>query len=117
MTSADEDLDAPLAADDASGSALEDRALPTYAVRARFAERAPSAEHAERALRARLTAAHGLYDDVRVEREEDDGTWQLQVRFVVVSVDAQSAVRGVAATLADGGQPADEVWADPVPLG
>jgi len=67
-------------------------------------------------VRARLTAARGLYDDVRVERREDDGTWQLEVRFVVVSIDAHTAVLGVSETLESAGVSADEVWATPLEL-
>ncbi len=101
--------------DDAPDSA--EVALPTFVVRARFAEAAATAEEAERAVRKRLTAARGLYDDVRIERREDDATWLVEARFVVASLDAHSAVLGVSETLADAGAPPDEVWADPVPIG
>ena len=108
----------PLDPDPSAADAdAEEPPLPTYVVHARFGEQAPSLEEAVRALRARLAGAHGLYDDVRLERRDDDGTWLLDVRFVVASLNAQTAVRGVAETLADHGPAADEVWADPVPLG
>ena len=90
-------------------------ALPTFVVLARFAEAAPTAEQAETSVRARLTAARGLYDDVRVERREDDGTWLLEVRFVVVSLDAHTAVEGVSGTLTSAGLSPDEVWVAPEP--
>ncbi len=91
----------------------DESALPTFVVNARFAETAPTEQQAAAALRQRLAGAHGLFDDVRVERREDDGTWLLEARFVVVSVDAPTAVTGVSATLAQAGAEADEVWIDP----
>ena len=89
--------------------------LPTFVVFARFPEAAPTAEQAEASVRERLTAARGLYDDVRVERREADGTWLLEVRFVVVSLDAHTAVEGVAGTLSSAGLSPDEVWVPPEP--
>ena len=97
-------------------TADEEIALPTYEVKARFAAAGDSGEAAEADVRGRLTAARGLYDDVRVERREPDGTWQLEVRFVVVSIDAHTAVLGVSETLASAGVSADEVWATPLAL-
>lgn len=94
---------------------LEDVTLPTFVVLARFAEAADSAEQAEKSVRARLTAARGLFDDVLVERREDDGTWLLEVRFVVVSVEAQTAVAGVSETLTAARLSPDEVWVAPEP--
>lgn len=91
----------------------DDVGLPTFVVLARFAEAADSAEQAERSVRERLTATRGLFDDVAVERREDDGTWLLEVRFVVVSLDPQTAVTGVCETLAAARLSPDEVW---VPL-
>ena len=96
--------------------AEDEVALPTFVVRARFPEQAATAAAAELAVRERLTAARGLYDDVRVERREDDGTWQVVVRFVVCSVDVHVAVLGVSETLSESGVVADEVWADPAPI-
>lgn len=89
--------------------------LPTFVVLARFPAAAPTAEQAEASVRARLTAARGLYDDLRVERREDDGTWLIEVRFVVVSLDAHTAVEGVAGTLGAAGLSPDEVWVPPEP--
>ena len=88
----------------------DESTLPTFVVNARFAETAATEEQAAAALRQRLTGASGLFDVVRVERREDDGTWLLAARFVVVSVDAPTAVTGVSATLAEAGARADEVW-------
>jgi hypothetical protein len=99
-------------ADDAGDGQVN---LPSFVVLARFAEAAPTAEQAEASVRERLTAARGLYDDVRVERREDDGTWLLEVRFVVVSLDAHTAVEGVSETLTSAGLSPDEVWVPPAP--
>ena len=90
-------------------------ALPTFVVLARFAEAAGTAEQAEASVRSRLAAARGLFDDVRVERREDDGTWLLEVRFVVVSLDGHTAVEGVSETLTSAGLAPDEVWVAPDP--
>ena len=94
---------------------LDEPSLPTFVVLARFPEAADSAALAEQSVRGRLTAARGLYDDVRVERREDDGTWLLEVRFVVVSIDARTAVTGVSETLTGAGLSPDEVWVEPDP--
>ena len=94
----------------------EDLALPTFEVKARFAAAGETGEAAESDVRSRLTAARGLYDDVRVERQEPDGSWQLVVRFVVVSIDARTAVLGVQETLESAGVSAEEVWATPLEL-
>lgn len=91
--------------------------LPSYEVKALFAASGARAEDAEQDVRARLTAARGLYDDVAVERQEPDGTWLLQARFVVVSIDAATAVLGVSETLGFAGVSADEVWAVPLDPG
>ena len=93
----------------------EDVNLPTFVVLARFPEAGESAEQAEASVRARLTAARGLFDDVSVERREDDGTWLFEVRFVVVSVDARTAVTGVSETLTRARLSPDEVWVAPDP--
>ena len=59
-----------------------------------------------------LTAAGEPFDDIRPERAEPDGTWMVNARFVVVSVDSHTAVAGVHDTLRRGGLAVDEVWAD-----
>jgi hypothetical protein len=98
------DLDAlPDDADDAES-------LPSFAVMARFRRPAASGEEAEVALREELTAARGLFDDARVEPQEPDGRWAVDIRFVVASVDGERAVDGVHSTLRDAGVAADEVW-------
>jgi hypothetical protein len=84
--------------------------LPTFTVVARFRREAAGPEQAERAVRAELAAARGLFDDARVEPQEPDGRWAVDVRFVVVSVDADRALDGVQSTLRDAGVPPDEVW-------
>lgn len=84
--------------------------LPTYAVLARFRETAPSAEEAVRGLVARLRAADEPVHEVEVEREEDPGTWLVVARFVLVSVDAGTAVAGLTETLAEAGLEPDETW-------
>lgn len=98
------------AADDVDEPSVE-LALPTFTVLARFADLAGTAEEAQDHVRSRLAATRGLYDDVAVERREPDGTWLLEARFVVVSVDAGTAVLGVDETLAAAGLTPDEVWA------
>jgi len=97
-------------------TADEEIALPTFEVKARLAAAGDTGDAAAADVRARLTAARGLYDDVAVERREPDGTWQLEVRFVVVSIDARTAVLGVSETLESAGVSADEVWATPLEL-
>jgi hypothetical protein len=63
---------------------------------------------------ARLAPVRGLYDEVLVERREDDGSCWVVARFVTVSVDVHTAVVGVHETLTDAGVPVDEVWAQPL---
>ena len=85
-------------------------ALPTFAVLARFREEAASPEDAVRGLVARLRAADEPVHEVDVEREEGPGTWMVVARFVLVSVDAGTAVEGLSAALGDAGLEPDEVW-------
>jgi hypothetical protein len=85
-------------------------ALPSFAVLARFRRGAGTAEAAEAAVREALAAARGLFDDARVEPQEDDGRWPVDVRFVVASVDGERAVDGVHSTLREAGLVPDEVW-------
>ena len=88
-------------------------ALPTVPVLARFRSEAPDAAAAIADVRLRLAPVRGLHDEVAVERREDDGSWWVAARFVVVSVDVHTAVGGVHQTLADAGIAVDEVWATP----
>lgn len=100
-----------------------DTALPTYAVLAQLSRPAGgSGEDVVRAVEADLRAADAPYDLVTVERQDDDGTWRLRARFVVVSIDPHTAVAGVHETLVGAGVHPDEVWLDhvepePDPLG
>lgn len=84
--------------------------LPTFAVLVRFREGAPTGEDAVRGLVARLSAAEEPFHEVEVERQEDEGTWMVVVRFVVVSVDEGTAVAGVHETLTSAGLRPDEAW-------
>jgi transposase InsO family protein len=84
--------------------------LPSFAVYARFRRAAPSAEQADVAVREELSVARGLFDDTRVEPQEPDGRWAVDVRFVVTSTDGEHAVDGVHTTLRETGVVPDEVW-------
>jgi hypothetical protein len=84
--------------------------LHSYAVMARFRRPAADGDEAERLVREELTPARGLYDDARVEPQEPDGRWAVDVRFVVASVDRESAVDGVHTTLREYGLQPDEAW-------
>lgn len=90
-----------------------DTALPTYAVLAQLSRPAGgSGEEAVRSVETDLRAAGAPYDLVTVERQDNDGTWRLRARFVVVSVDGETAVGGVHETLVAAGVRPDEVWLD-----
>ena len=86
--------------------------LPTFVVLARFRQSAASETEAIAAVTARLRRAEEPFDDAFVERQEDDGSWMVVARFVVVSVDAHTGVAGVHDSLRDAGVAVDEVWAD-----
>jgi hypothetical protein len=101
MTSASEIADLP---DDVGES------LPSFAVQARFRREAESAEEAESRVREELAPARDLFEDARVEPQEPDGRWAVDVRFVVASVDGERAVNGVHAALQEVGLRPDEVW-------
>lgn len=87
-----------------------DVALPTFAVLARFRESALTPEEAVRGLVARLRDADEPVHEVDVEREEGPGTWMVVARFVLVSVDAATAIAGLTETLAEAGLHPDETW-------
>ena len=89
-----------------------DVALPTFAILARFREAAGSEEAALAAVTERLTAAAERFDQVALERQDDDGSWLVVARFVTVSVDAHTAVAGVHEDLHSAGLAPDEVWAE-----
>ena len=96
--------------DDVTGGV--ETVLPTFVVLARFRQSAPIEREAVDAVRRQLTAAGEPFDDVLVERQEDDGSWMVLARFVVVSVDAHTGVAGVHDSLREAGLAVDEVWAD-----
>ena len=87
--------------------------LPTYTVLARLRSTAAEREQAVEEVTRRLSGQRGLFDEVVVERQEPDGSWMVLARFVVVSVEASTAVRGVYDELVSSGVPVDEVWAEP----
>lgn len=95
-------------------TAEADVVLTTVPVLVRLASSAPDARAAVAEVRERLTPVRELFDDVVVERQEDDGSWWVLARFVTVSVDVHTAVLGVHETLAEAGVPVDEVWAQPL---
>lgn len=84
--------------------------LHSFAVQARFRRAADDAGHAEQLVRAELAAVRDQFDDARVEPREPDGRWAVDVRFVVASIDGETAVAGVHGTLAEAGVPSDEAW-------
>ena len=88
-----------------------DAPLPTFAVLARFAVVADSAEEAVAALSQRLLDARKSFDQVVVERQESR-TWLTVARIITVSVDAHTAVTGVQEDLNAAGFTPDEVWAE-----
>jgi len=87
--------------------------LPTVAVLARFRSDASDAVSAVSDVVARIAPVREMYDDVVVERREDDGSFWVVARFVTVSVDAHTAVLGVHETLTSAGLDVDEVWVQP----
>ncbi|MDQ3503697.1 MAG: hypothetical protein M3486_08800 [Actinomycetota bacterium] len=95
-------------------SAAVEVALPTFAVLARLRSTAADSAAAIADVIAQVAPAAGLYDDVVIERQEDDGSFWVVVRFVTVSVDAHTAVLGVHETLTGEGVAVDEVWALPI---
>jgi hypothetical protein len=96
--------------DDAGDALDEQQPLPGFAVMARFRRAAGSAGEAEVAVREEIAAARGMFENTVVEPQEPDGRWAVDVRFVVVSVDAERAVDGVHSTLTEAGMHPDEVW-------
>jgi hypothetical protein len=85
--------------------------LHSFAVMARFRRPAADGEQAERLVRDELVPVRGLFEDARVaDPREPDGRWAVDVRFVVASVDGETAVDGVHTTLRDAGLQPDETW-------
>ena len=89
----------------------DDPVLPTFAVLARFASAAASPEEAVHDAVRRLTSAEEPFHEVTTEQREGGGSWVV-ARFVLVSVDAHTAVTGLHETLSAAGLAPDEVWAD-----
>ncbi len=92
-------------------AAEADEVLPTFAVMARFAQAAGNRDEAVREVVGRLTAAHEPFHEVTVAREAD-GLHLVVVRFVLVSVDASTAVAGLHETLVTADLVPDEVWSE-----
>lgn len=105
MTHAQDALDDLPDADGAGGPVLH-----SFAVLARFRRSAADATQAESLVRRELEPVRELYDDARVEPQEPDGRWAVDVRFVVASVDGETAVQGVHTTLREQGLVPDEAW-------
>ena len=84
--------------------------LPTFQVLARLRSDAPDEGAAVQDVEGRLSAVRGLYDEVVVERREDDGSYWVVALFVTVSVDAHTAVVGVHESLQSAGITVDESW-------
>lgn len=99
--------EAPEPADDV------DVVLATVEVLARFRSDGTDEPAAVADVRRRLDGVRGLFDDIVVERREDDGYYWVVARFVTVSTDVPAAVRGVHETLTAAKVVADEVWAAP----
>lgn len=92
--------------------AFEEVVLPTYTVLARFREPAVDGASAVRQVVERLTAAQEPFHEVTVQQEDQGERFHLVVvRFVLVSVDPQTAVAGLSETLTAAGLTPDEVWA------
>jgi hypothetical protein len=101
-----------LDSDDDDAEPAVEAVLPTYVVLARFRQEADSEQDALVRVRQMLSDKGEPFDDIAPERDEGDGTWMVNARFVVVSVDSSTAVTGVHQTLRNHGLAVDEVWAD-----
>lgn len=101
-----------LESDDDDAEPAVEAVLPTFVVLARFRQQAESEQEAVATVRTMLTEKSEPFDDIAPERDEGDGTWMVNARFVVVSVDSNTAVAGVHETLQGHGLAVDEVWAD-----
>jgi hypothetical protein len=110
MTGSPDAVDHLFAASDDDRVAEPDPVLHSFAVMARFRREADDGEQAEALVRSELDVVRGLYDDVKMEPREPDGRWAADVRFVVASLDAETAVDGVHATLREHGLDPDEAW-------
>lgn len=88
-----------------------DLVLPTFAVLARFRERAETGEQALSQVAERLRSHDEPVHEIEIERQESDDEWMVVARFVLVSIDPATAVAGLSETLTAAGTPPDEVWA------
>ena len=86
----------------------DDDLLDTFQVFARFCTETETAREAIALVHQMIAAAHEHPSEVQLERQERPGAWMVVARFVVVSVDAQTAIGGVTAALAT--VRPDEVW-------
>jgi hypothetical protein len=98
--------------DDDDAEPAVEAVLPTFVVLARFRQEAESEDGALSRVRQMLAGTGEPFDDIAPERDEGDGAWMVNARFVVVSVDSNTAVTGVHETLQRHGLAVDEVWAD-----
>jgi hypothetical protein len=89
--------------------------LPTFALLARFVVDGGTAEEATAHVERRLSAVPLPFDQVELERREDDGTWMVVARFVEPSLDSHTATAGLHDTLTAAGLIPDEVWVDSAP--
>ena len=90
--------------------ALDNDVLDSFRVFARFCVETPTVEEAVAVVQRTIARAGEHPSEVRSEREERPGSWLVVARFVVVSVDAHTAVLGVTEALAT--VRPDEVWTD-----
>ena len=88
-----------------------DLVLPTYAIFSRFKVQAETEREAIETVVGRLTAAQEPFHEITVEPRDPDGSWLVDVRFVLVSVDGHTAVVGLDETLREAGLSPEEVWA------
>ena len=91
---------------------LPDPVLPTYALLARFRVEADSPDAAVRLAVAALTLAQEPFHEVAVERDDGAGVYFVVARFVLASVDGETVLAGLYATLREAALAPDEVWLD-----
>ena len=91
---------------------LQDPVLPTYALLARFRVEADSPAAAVRVAVASLTRTQEPFHEIAVERQDAPGVYFVVARFVLASVDGETVLAGLYATLRDSGLAPDEVWLD-----
>ena len=89
-----------------------DVVLPTFRVLARFRSQAADERSAIREVTERLEPMRGMFDEVFLERTDDDGALQVLASFVTVAVEAHEAVVAVHSTLTEAGIAVEEAWVD-----